>query len=101
MSEIEERSAQAFPLWARLERRYAWSFLGFVVGVFGIALGILALRERRPEITFSFVAESNVLDVHTPVSALDVLYRGKNIQKLGLNLRIITVRIENTGAVDI
>lgn len=85
----------------RIESRYAWSFLGAVIGAVGLILATVALRERRPEISFLILNESNVLDIHTPVASLDVLYQGESIQGHQLNLRLITLRIENTGDVDI
>ena len=92
----------AEPSWLkRVERRYAWSFLGFVIGALGVALALLALREKRPEVVFSTLSASNVLDVHTAVPSLDVTYQGQSLQRTNLNLRIINVRIENAGDVDI
>src|SRR5436305_697066 len=85
----------------RLERGYAWSMLGAIVGIVGVILAIFALRERRAELQFQLISESNVLDVHTPVAALDVLYQGESLQKRQLNLRVITLRVANTGDADI
>jgi hypothetical protein len=85
----------------KLEARYAWSFWGLVAGLIGIALAIWSVREKRPEVSYVVVSESNVLDVHTPVAALDVLYQGESLQKRALNLRIVTIRVQNTGDLDI
>lgn len=85
----------------RIERRYAWGFLGFVIGILGIALAVLALREKRPDVVYSTLSASNVLDVHTAVPSLDVTYQGQSLQRTNLNLKIINVQIENDGDVDI
>jgi hypothetical protein len=42
-----------------------------------------------------------VLDVHEPLSDLTISFQGEDIQEKNLNLRIITVRIENSGNVNI
>jgi hypothetical protein len=84
-----------------LERRYAWGVFGTLLGIIGLLLALLSFRDARPEIRFETFGESNVLDVHTPVPALDVLYNGESLQRRDLNLRIINVRVVNTGEIDV
>ncbi len=85
----------------RLEAKYAWGVLGALTGVVGVVLAVLSMRELRPEVTFTTLSESNVLDVHAALPRLDVLYEGRSIQRTAQNLRIATIRIQNTGDVDI
>lgn len=81
------------------DRKYAVGFLwGTALSLIGIWLSI---QDRKPAITFTTVAESNVLDVHTPLPELDIRYRGASLQSAGHNLKIITLRVANTGDVDI
>ena len=56
---------------------------------------------EHPNITFDIVNDANVLDVHKPLSELNIYFQGEDIQQSNLNLRIISVKIENTGNVDI
>jgi hypothetical protein len=83
------------------ERRFAWSLLGTVIGATGIYLAIVALHEKRPQVTFATLSEVNVFDVHAPVQNLNILFQGQNVQQQDMNLRILTVKIENTGEVDV
>jgi hypothetical protein len=85
----------------RVERRYAWNVIGFVMALVGIVLTVLSLREKSAAVAFTVVGEANVLDVHAPVPSLDVLYKGQSIQRRNLNLRVVTLRVENSGDIDI
>jgi hypothetical protein len=85
----------------RIETRYAWSLFGAIIGLVGMALAITSGRERRPEIRFTTLSESNVLDMHATVPEIDVLYEGRSIQRAKLNLKIIVLRVENSGDVDV
>jgi len=60
-----------------------------------------AVFERKPNISLVVLNSTNVLDVHEPVKDLSILFRGEDIQKKNLNLRIITVKVENDGGIDI
>lgn len=86
----------------RLEQVAVWSVVGILATV---VMGILALwittRQAEPAIRFTILQESNVLDLHQPVKDLAISYRGEDIQAQNKNLRIITVRAENTGDTDI
>src|SRR5207253_2906437 len=76
-------------------------FIGTTLTAISLVVALVTLREKRPEISFLTVSESNVLDVHAPVAALDVVYNGVSLQQRKLNLKILVVRIENTGDVDV
>jgi hypothetical protein len=83
------------------EKRFAWSLAGTVVGLIALVLTVWALQEKHPSVGFVVTNESNVFDVHTSVPDLQISFRGQNVQAQNLNLRVITVRIENSGDVDI
>ena len=57
--------------------------------------------ENRPSISAQIISEVNILDIHKPLKDLQILFQGDNIQEKNLNLRIYTVKIENTGKVNI
>jgi len=83
-------------------RKIPWSFIGVLVAlIFGI-LGIYSMvREKKPNILYEIINEANVLDVRKPLKDLSISFQGEDIQKENLNLRILTVRVENNGEVDI
>ncbi len=55
------------------------------------------VREKPTHIAYEIISESNVLDLHQPVSDLEIKYRGENIYEQKKNLRIIRIRIRNDG----
>ena len=73
----------------------------FVVACAGLYLAYLGLREKAPALTFDVVTESNVVDVHRALPDLEVRFQGEDIYGSGQNLRIITLRIANTGDTNI
>jgi hypothetical protein len=83
------------------ESRFAWSLLGFVVGVLSLLISYFTSVERRPHVVFTVLADTNVLDLHTALPDLKILFRDVDLQRQQLNLRVITVRVQNTGAADV
>ena len=78
-----------------------WSFMGVIIALlFGI-FAVYTFYAEDPNVTFDIVNDANVLDVHKPLSELNIYFQGEDIQQKNLNLRIISVKIENTGNVDI
>ena len=59
------------------------------------------LSEDKPNISLIVLDSTNVLDVHEPVKDLSISFRGEDIQKEELNLRIITLKMVNDGEIDI
>ena len=79
-----------------------WALLVGAATLVGMLLGIYALaHERQPKLLFDVVADSNVFDIHKSLPDLVVLYGNRNLREAGLNLRAMTVRIENSGDADI
>ena len=72
-----------------------------VVGLLGVALTYIALKEPDPRVTFETIGDTNVLDLRRPLHDLSILFRGQNIQEQNLNLRIMTINVVNSGAVNI
>ncbi|NOS96699.1 MAG: hypothetical protein HOP26_09785 [Methylotenera sp.] len=74
-----------------------------VLAILGFALAIYAtwFYEKRPEITYEVLSNSKVLDVHTSVSKLDILYGGESLKSQNLELNLVVVRIKNTGSIDL
>lgn len=89
-----------------IENNYPLNTIGLIISVFfgiiGIIIGIFSMLQERPtDISFRIISEANVLDVRKPLQELSIFFQGKDIQKNNLNLRIITIQIENTGQQDI
>jgi len=84
-----------------VERSLARPLITFSLALTSLYLGYLTLREPLPEITIDVSNEANVFDVRRSLPELEVLFRGEDVQGNNLNLRLITVRLENTGQVDL
>lgn len=82
----------------RIEKRIAVGIIGLLLAIPGV---YLAFHEKRPQITYDIVSEINVLDVNAPVADLVITYRGMDIAQRNLNLRVVMLRLESTGEVDI
>jgi hypothetical protein len=87
----------------KLERRYAWSFIGFVLAaIFGaVTIYIEFVRDNRPNLRFEIVSDTSVLDVREPLGDLQIIYSGVDIQKSRQALRVMVVRVHNAGLEDI
>lgn len=87
---------------ASIEKKFAWGFLAFVIGVPTIAFALYStFHESNPNISVVSINETNVLDVHKPLEELTISFQGKDIEEENLNLRILTIKVENSGEVDI
>ena len=58
-------------------------------------------HEKKLEITYEIISESNVLDIHKPLKDLTIFFKDENIQKKNLNLKVYTIRVYNTGELNI
>ena len=71
------------------------------VGILSVLLTLFSLKDPEPGVTFETISDTNVLDLRRPLQDLSIDFRGKNIEKQNLNLRIITINIVNSGEVNI
>ena len=84
------------------DRSFSWSFLGFFVGIFGVAFGVWAyFRPISPRLTYEILTNTPVLNVREDVNDLQVMFKGNDISKDGQSLIVVTFRVENNGAVGI
>lgn len=73
-----------------------------VISLFGlIAAGItifVFLQEKKVELRYEIIANTNVLDFNAEISKLEVIYDSTNLKQTKENLRIYTVKIINSGS---
>jgi len=82
--------------------RVNWSFVGVILAlILGLFSIYVFFDGENPNITFDIINEVNVFDVHKPLDELNIYFREEDIQQKNLNLRIISIKIENTGNLDI
>ncbi len=86
-------------------KRASWRDLlvvtSLAITVFSAFLAYLALQEPHPGVTFTKIAETDILDLHRPVEDLGIVFRGQDLQQQGRNLRIMTIIVENSGSTNI
>lgn len=82
-----------------LDSKFSWSFLGFLIGVigFGYAFYIENIKKEYSEISYEILSNTNVLDLNEKVGNLEVIYNDENILQTNRNLKVLTVRVINTG----
>jgi len=84
---------------SKIDQKFSWSFLGFIIGIVGIGFTIYTIFffEKAPVIKYEVISNTNVLDVKENVSRLDILFDSVSVKKSGQNLRVITLKISNEG----
>jgi hypothetical protein len=82
-----------------LDSKFSWSFLGFLIGIagFGYAIYIDYNNDEYTDLSFEIVSNTNVLDLNEEINDLVVNYKGENILQTNRNLKVLTVRVNNTG----
>ena len=92
-----------FQWFRKLEKRYALSFLGFLLAlVFGaLAIYTSFFQERKPNLKYEILSNTPVLDIHEQLSKLSIVYAGRDIKESGQSLSVMTIRIINDGQQDI
>lgn len=98
---MDEPESRESPL-KRIEKKLPWGLMGVIATlVVGLPAIYLAVREPTPCATIEILSISNVFDVYRPLPELTVFFRGKDIQKSGQNIRVVTLAITNTGSKNI
>lgn len=76
-----------------------------LIALIGLIIGLISLWpvfvKDKAHITYSIISNISVLDVKQPVSDLSIIFKGEDIQKKSLDLKILTVKITNDGDLDI
>lgn len=69
-----------------------------LLGLLGTGITIYAfLQEKKVDLRYEVIANTNVLDFNADINKLEVLYDSTNLKQTKENLRIYTVKIINNG----
>lgn len=70
------------------------------IGLAGASVTIYAFffQEKQINLQYEIMANSNVLDVKADISKLDIIYGGSSLKDKNENLRIINLKVVNTGS---
>ena len=82
-----------------IDQRYAWSPLSVILTLMfgGLAIYLGFFRDLKPELRFEIVSNTSVLDVREDLGKLEILYDGLDIKKSNQSLRVVVVRVINSG----
>ncbi|ATC95053.1 hypothetical protein [Pseudoalteromonas tunicata] len=86
-----------------LDKRFAWSFLGFMLAAILGSLTIYTefFRVDNPELIVEVLNDTNVLDVKEDMNELKVFYGDVDIKSLNQTLSVVFLRIKNDGGAPI
>lgn len=78
---------------------YKRIFLAFIglVGFFSAALGIFDFFTNKYSFSYDIISKYNVLDLNTDLSKLDIFYNGENIKQKKESLKVVDIKVQNTG----
>jgi hypothetical protein len=84
---------------AALDRKFAWSFLGFVLAVFfgGITIYNEFIKNPNPSLSVQILSDTNVLDVRENVPELKIVYDDVDIKSLSQTLSVVVFKVQNLG----
>jgi hypothetical protein len=84
-----------------IERRLPWSFFGFMLGTISLVIAIwffyLAKQEDATDLTFRVVEEFPLVELKERFPDIKVLYNQDNILESDKEIKIIRIRLENSG----
>jgi hypothetical protein len=71
-----------------------------LIGLISAILGIYAFffQDKSIQLEYEILANTNVLDINANITKLDIIYAGSSLKSSNENLRIINVRVRNTGS---
>ncbi|MDB2414084.1 hypothetical protein N9W32_04265 [Flavobacteriaceae bacterium] len=93
-------------IWSKiknLDKNFSWSFMGFLVGIIGIGFAVYTIYfyQEKPNIEYYQLTNTSVLDLKENVTKLDVIYDSTSIKKNRQSLRVVTIKILNSGNEDL
>jgi hypothetical protein len=72
------------------------SFIGLMAGI--IAIYTFFFQEKKTQIDYEITTSTNIFDVNADVSELDFTYDGNSLKTNNKKLRLINLKIKNTGS---
>jgi hypothetical protein len=89
-------------MWAiikSLDKTFCWSLVGVIIGLIGLGLGYYFYHAsyRAPDLVYEILSSTNIIDIQVDTPKLDISYGGKRLTDSGNILKVISVRIINTG----
>ena len=92
-----------FKILRNLDRKFSWSFLGFLVAVL---LGTITVYDRfiaakHPQVYFDVLTSTAVLDIKEDLPKLEIFFSGINIREQKLSLRVVSIKVVNESSQDI
>ena len=86
-----------------IDRKFPWSFLGFLTGVaFGV-FGIYTVffYAKAPDLKVELLSSAPVLSIRENVQDLEIMFKGTNIRQSHQALSLINIKLVNRGNVAI
>lgn len=82
-----------------IEKRFALSFLGFIIGIAGAGLGIYTefFKDNSPRVTFEILSQTNVLSLNADINELKILLGDIDIKSSKQTISLFVARIRNDG----
>lgn len=72
------------------------TIVAFAFGIYGTLF-----YEKRPALAFEIISNASVYDVRENLSNLEIFYAGQNLRAENKTLRLVSLRIVNSGQTDI
>lgn len=82
--------------------RFLLGLVASLIAVIGLIFTAYSVfHEKRPNLEFEIISESDLINLEQPVPNLSIIYEDENISERNLNLSILSVKITNVGDADI
>lgn len=83
----------------KFPRKRFWQTAIALVGLISAILGIYTffVQDKVLQVDYEIIANTNVLDINANITKLDITYGGSSLKTTNQSLRIINLRVRNTG----
>lgn len=85
--------------WFReIDSRFSWSFLGFLIGILGLAFGLYTFFQKdRPELQFEVITNTDIININENIGKLQIFFDNENVLSIDTTLRLLTIKLSNYG----
>lgn len=89
----------SFAIFRSIERRFPWSFLGFLAGVIFGLFGIYTVffYNKTADLKAEILSFAPVLSIRENVQDLEILFKGQNIKQTRNALTLVNLKLINIG----